>query len=272
MKNSESVLKNGSTVQTPLERFGSISGREEVSQRTLDSMILKCIIEETQSLRIVDQPAFINLVRLGLPKQLSIMCSKTLKTKINNLFFEMKTNLIETLGCTSWVLTTANCRTQGKQSFLGMTVHWIDNKTLERKSAILSCSRIQGKHSYDVLAQTMFYIQKDYKIAYKIISCTTDNGSNFVRAFTEFSSVSSDDDKQEDTINFIDLFDILNNPNEEDDDYDIINLPLHRRCASHSINLIATNDIDKALNTIEKQNKFSEREKKLIKFKKLYKK
>jgi len=65
-------LKNKKFLQAPLERFGSGVGRDVISQKTLDSMILKFIVAETQPLRIVDQSSFINLVRLGLPKHLSV--------------------------------------------------------------------------------------------------------------------------------------------------------------------------------------------------------
>jgi hypothetical protein len=75
-------LKNKKFLQTSLERFGSGVGRDVVLQKMLDSMILKFIVAETQRLRIVNQSSFINLVCLELPKNLSIMCSKTFKSKI----------------------------------------------------------------------------------------------------------------------------------------------------------------------------------------------
>jgi len=201
------------------------------------------------------------------------MCSKTLKSKIIIMFDEMKTNLIDTLGSTLWVSTTADCWTQGKRSFIGVTCHWIEDTTLLRKNATLACSRIEGKHTYDIIAQKIYSIHQDYKISNKVLSCTTDNGSNFVKAFKEFSKeLPLEDDEDDNQIFFIDLFDILNEGTEEKDDLDNINLPLHRRCASHTINLIATNDIEKALNNIDNKCIYNEREKKLLHFKKVYRK
>jgi len=81
-----------------------------------------------------------------------------------------------------------------------------------------------------------------------------------------------EDDEDDSQICFINLFDILTEGTEEKDDSDNINLPLHRRCASHTINFIATNDIEKALSNIDNKCIYNEREKRLLHFKKVYRK
>ena len=37
-------------------------------------------------------------------------------------------------------------------SYLEITCHWIEPETLVRKSAVLACERIRGRHTYDVIA------------------------------------------------------------------------------------------------------------------------
>jgi len=69
------------------------------------------------------------------------------------------------------------------RSFLGMTVHWICPVTLDRKAASLTCRRIKGRHTYDVLAKAMSKVHDEFGIDGTVVSTTTDNGSNFVRAF-----------------------------------------------------------------------------------------
>lgn len=64
-----------------------------------------------------------------------------------------------------------------------MKVHWIDEKSLERKSAVLACHRVTGRHTYDVLAREINAIFLKYKIQNKVSYMITDNGSNFVKAF-----------------------------------------------------------------------------------------
>lgn len=69
------------------------------------------------------------------------------------------------------------------RSYLGITVHWIDSKTLKRGSAALTCRRMKGKHSYDVLAKAINSVFLEYHIQNKVCCTTTDSGSNFVKAF-----------------------------------------------------------------------------------------
>ena len=69
------------------------------------------------------------------------------------------------------------------RSFLGMTLHWINPSDLDRRVASLTCRRIVGKHTYDVLAKAMAKVHKEFGIEGIVEATTTDNGSNFVRAF-----------------------------------------------------------------------------------------
>jgi len=46
--------------------------------------MIKFVVHNTQPINIIDKPVFLNLIRLGLPKSLSVMCSKTLKTRLNS--------------------------------------------------------------------------------------------------------------------------------------------------------------------------------------------
>lgn len=69
------------------------------------------------------------------------------------------------------------------RSYLGITIHWIDKKTLKRVSAVLACRRMKGKHTYDALAKAIYSVHLEYHIQNKICSTTTDNGTNFIKAF-----------------------------------------------------------------------------------------
>jgi len=94
----------------------------------------------------------------------------------------------------------------------------------------------------------------------KLVSTITDNGSNFVKAFQEYGikipiyPVSADNIDEESAIESeedevdeveVDLFyHVPNNSNEVE-----FTLPKHLRCASHTLNLLATTDFHNAINT-----------------------
>lgn len=69
------------------------------------------------------------------------------------------------------------------RSYLGITVHWIEEGSLERKSNLLSIKRLTGSHTYDILAKSLESVYNLFTINNKIFYKTTDNGSNFVKSF-----------------------------------------------------------------------------------------
>lgn len=89
-----------------LERWGS--GSSTVTQKELDKAILRFIIENIQPLSTVDSPAFINLLRIGLLSRIRVMCRKTLKEKLSEMYPKMKTALETKLTEIEIVATTAD--------------------------------------------------------------------------------------------------------------------------------------------------------------------
>jgi len=201
-------------------------------------------VSNTEPLSVVDKPSFVNLVRLGLPKDLKVISSKNLKLQIEKFYLSMVDNITNTLSSVLYVSTTADCWTKGKKSYVGVTCHWINSKSFKRESVSLACCRIKGRHTYDVIAKAL------YKIQNKIVSTTNDNGSNFVKAFNTYPNTnnSDSDNNSDDENENVDLFDILNSTSALEQESDtFIQLPPHYRCASHTLDLIAKSDVDKMI-------------------------
>ncbi len=224
---------------------------------------------------------------------------------ISRAFDAKKRELMLQLSQARFICTTADCWSTRRKSFLGVTVHWLNND-LKRKSACLAIRRVVGKCDYEVLAKLLESIHEEFEITAKITATVTDSGSNFVKAFRFFAtnptiSTSSNDEPQQ-------LPDVMDQATsayssdlsdsefeEEDSEYSnsvqedsgiqeeiremeeqqieeflaitnildqkiadvIYSLPPHRRCASHTLNLIATKDVYKQMGALLKNLKES---------------
>ena len=195
-------------------------------------------------------------------------CRQTITKQLEKQYAVRKAELIEKLCTVDRVCTTADCWTSRRRSFLGITVHWIDNETLERKGCCLAVRQVTGRHTYDVLAKLMSAINEEFAISNKICFTVTDSGSNFVKAFKHFgveegsesppaSSHRGSTDESDDTddMEYLELHDLLQSPpstNADEDDDIIYKLPQHWRCACHSLNLVASTDVGKMTDTVKR--------------------
>lgn len=109
-----------------------------------------------------------------------------------------------------------------------------------------------------MLGSALNDIHSEFGIEKKIVRTTTDNGSNFIKAFREYEEDESndcasgeteedacgDDDEQEEEgvdVDFVEVAPIL----MEDDGLQV-QLPKHHRCACHLLNLVTTVDAAEA--------------------------
>lgn len=189
-------------------------------------------------------------------RTLKIMSRHILKTKIDFTSETQKNNLIKLFSTIDHIGITADIWSSKHRSFLGVTAHWIDNKTYQRRHAILSCSRFLFPHTNDRIAAHLKEICDDYGIVEKVVATTTDNASNFDKAFREFGVPIE--------WHFVD--DAEFNPVTEIDYTEIDTvLSLHVKCASHTLSLIGVKDASKAMSDSSYFNKHTSAFKKLNK-------
>jgi hypothetical protein len=232
--------------------------RESPSQGKVDELITNFVVGNMSSLRVLECPQFRTLIT-GLAPNAAVMCRKTLSKRIvgrrENLIVEVTKNL----AAAHYICTTADAWSVDGRGYMGVTAHWIDSTTLERKSAALACRRLMGSHTFDVIANSISQVFSTFGLeeqSGKMICCITDNGSNFVKAFREFgmeygnrndgSDDDDDDEAEADSLQMISVNDVLD-AGLHDSDTSLIYLPPHHPCSSHTLSLITVSDSQTAL-------------------------
>ena len=142
-----------------------------------------------------------------------VSCRMTVKHRLEALKMSV-TNAMRPL---QFVATTTDCWSARGRSYIGVTAHWIDVDSLERRSVALACKRLKGSHTFDVLASALEDIHAEYAIREKVVKTTMDNGSNFMKAFSVFAAC-----------------------------WMMMTMLSHQRCACHSLNLVCTTDAQHA--------------------------
>ncbi|XP_050522884.1 uncharacterized protein LOC126895259 [Daktulosphaira vitifoliae] len=228
--------------------------KKYTSQATLDQLLLRFIVNGGLPFTIIENSILKDIIERGFPKK-SIMSRPTLMQRITENCNLLKNQLKTQMSKLAYIATTADAWSIYKKSYIGITATWI-NEDNSRTNCLLALKRLEGSHTYDILAKCMDSIYTSYEISDKVHFCTTDNGSNFVKCFREFNHILDEKDStslidspsnlseiDDDTTEIINVFDMENENNFE---LPYI-LPKHHRYSAHILNFIATADVKKAL-------------------------
>ena len=245
------------------KRQCTLLNKPVISPIKLRSLMSEYIVEDMLPLSTADSPAFRKLI--GGVYSTQVPGRKALTLHLDEVFVSMEPKLKAILEKVDFVCMTADVWKACNRGFFGMTLHWIDPTTLQRCKAAISCTRLFGRNTYDVLAGKIESIHHQFELCGKVTATITDNGSNFVKAFKTFSvdptpsSTSEEkieqkednDQDEEEEVTFENVCDALTLDPEKDNDYTQVEyeLPWHERCAAHTLNLVASTDIDKSLSS-----------------------
>lgn len=105
---------------------------------------------------------------------------------LNTQFKKVKTELKERLALQKCICITADVWTSHAQSYLGVTVHFLNDR-YERESYLLAFKQMKQRQTYDILAKALDDIFKDYGIKIsQITNIITDGGSAFCKMFKKY--------------------------------------------------------------------------------------
>lgn len=160
----------------------AMGGPIRVSHWTVDRVLIRLICKGHHP-SLVEQPAFKDFAAALYP-QCKVLSRPTVKNRIAEAAGQMKARIISHLSNVNYITTTTDCWSAHQKSYIGVTCHWIDGETFERRSAVLACKRLRGSHNFDVLAGVLDDMHCHYRIRGKVVRTTTDSGSKFVKAFS----------------------------------------------------------------------------------------
>lgn len=94
--------------------FGS-SKNFAVTQKMLDTAILRFVVQNILPFSIVESSTFVSLMKIGVPSNIQIMCRKTLKEKIDQTYLKMKSAIENKLTEIEVISATADLWSKAKR-------------------------------------------------------------------------------------------------------------------------------------------------------------
>lgn len=241
------------STSTPQSQLFAIS-----YQKAADVLVTNLIVDAALPIRLVECAAFKDLVvKLSqMTREVHCPSTYTVNKCLEEQYERMLIEIRRKLATTRYVCTTADMWTSRCKSYLGVTVHWLNDKCV-RESYAIACSRMMGTQDYKTISRIINHAHQRYGLTSENIVCTvTDNAANMVEFFKDLGIDSKISDKDEqmdiestaDDDNEYDIHEITDmlEAYTEIDEFDF-KLPRNVRCASHTLNLIVTADIQKAI-------------------------
>ncbi|KAJ6645205.1 hypothetical protein Bhyg_00408 [Pseudolycoriella hygida] len=215
---------------------------KKVSQKELNKLIVDAVVDAMLSFSFLENSSVRKLLEAGFPGKV-ILNRKSVIPLIEKEFQKLQEDLQNELHQQKYVCLTSDSWTSYRRAFIGVTAHWICQKTFKRKSAALAFKRIVGSQTGVVLAKKIEEVITFYELHGKVTKVITDNGANYVKSFKlteEETNTESHDDEPECFVP-VEITDLLS---EVDVSATNVLLPEHERCSAHNFNLVMSKDMD----------------------------
>ena len=238
-KNSKPLPATQSTIEESFRK-------KSCTQAECKQLVVKFIVQCGLPLRLVEEKSFKNLISRLSNDTCHAVARKTLTNEVHDMFEKEMEDIKTTISQLKYVCTTADIWSDRKRSFLGMTAHWIEPTNLTRHSKAIACDRFPGNHTYDIIAEKICAVHEKFGMSLEmIIRCITDNASNFAKSFREYGVTIYDEDdnnviEEDEDLEFA-------SAHLDDEELNLFSLPKQEPCGSHTLNLIPSHDISKAI-------------------------
>lgn len=94
--------------------------------------------------------------------------------------------MIKTFKKIQFFCATSDVWSRSNRSFIAVSVHYFELKSLHLKTKFIACQHFPGRHTHDKVAQKLNSIFERYGISDKVYFVTTDNAGEYVAAFKRF--------------------------------------------------------------------------------------
>ncbi|XP_064553830.1 uncharacterized protein pre-mod(mdg4)-E [Drosophila montana] len=205
---------------------------EAQETESFDHRVMCYIIDTASPLSIVETDSFRNLFK---GTNLRLVSRSKLEMRLDARFAQIVNSIKNVIATKKYVCTSADIWPTRDCSYFGYTCHWLDHK-YQRNSVALACKRFSG--DYAQILEVISSINNDYELNnLKIVATVTHNFSDFSRAFQEFG-INSKDIKNE----YVHEYESDCEANANSIELTCNVLPNHIRCASHTLNVLASTD------------------------------
>jgi hypothetical protein len=156
----------------------------KIGQKEKEESTLRWILLTTQPLSTVTQKAYIEHMHIIDPefivpgeKKIRMMIARSYGYNRNKLKQLLKT-------AQSISLTTDLWSSRSKHGYLGLTATWI-NQNFEIMDVLLEISYFPAPHTANAITDTIKKAMQKWEIESRVVSITTDNGTNMVAAIRD---------------------------------------------------------------------------------------
>ncbi|XP_056092489.1 E3 SUMO-protein ligase ZBED1-like [Rhinichthys klamathensis goyatoka] len=142
--------------------------------------------------QIVERPGFLRLMKVAVPHYKVPSRKYFSKTEIPNLYNQVKADVLKKLAQGTWFAATTDLWTSesgGGQPYISVTIHYL-TPDWQLESNCLETQFFPEDHSAQNISEFFDNMLEEWGINKKDLVCiTTDNATNMIKAFEEFSEV-----------------------------------------------------------------------------------